>query len=768
MAKKPKSKPFRRSPQGGPSSAPAQGRSGEWQVRLEGFLKKAGKAEFEHHRAAGLFALFTLMLLWKPLTRPSMVPGGYDMVTAIPYKSLWFESLLRLHPILWNPYSSLGQPFVALESPGAYAPLNFLLFIHPISYAFTWMHIFHFLSAAFFTYLFLRGLGCGWVSGCLGALAFAFSGFFMGHYFWTHPNLIWGASWMPLLLYGLQRFTEKRDFAGLFIASLALGLSILEGAPQMDMYALIAGGFWLAWAWIGRKINWKELCGALACLLFLSFSIGLCQLAPGYQFAHLSSRWFWEWGDIMKDVFRPEYFRFFIDPFFLGGPGHGDYRGQWGFQEVVAYVGLLPLFLALGGFLWLMKRKPLVWWFALLGLLGCILGMADSTTPTHYIYLFFYKFIPGFGHNRSVARIMLLAEFSLACLAALGLENWIDFWKGKRLPDPFRKALTTWVPAAVLVFSAADLYHFGCYNTAVGVDYRQYWDPGMFIGAGILKDIQDDPTYPRIQPETTADSDYEMIYKVSAVMTGYPTQIQTTAKYLAEQWRYSETPLPDLLHLTYRWRPPDFTATERWQPLPGYKSFWTDTKAFPRAFMVGGYQSDPDYNQAIYDIRDGKVDPHEQVILGQDPPDRPNWPKGWVGEAKITKYDWNELEMDCTNDRPCFLVLSDSFYPGWRARVDGQPTTIYQANGALRAVELPQTGHHSVEMSYYPGIITYSFAYSLLAWVVLALAWIFRKGLARRYSDLFRGKLIFAGFVNHFETPPSRKAASGRRGKGKK
>ena len=48
-----------------------------------------------------------------------------------------------------------------------------------------------------------------------------------------------------------------------------------------------------------------------------------------------------------------------------------------------------------------------------------------------------------------------------------------------------------------------------------------------------------------------------------------------------------------------------------------------------------------------------------------------------------------------------FLILSDVYYPGWRASVDGRETHIYQTDYALRGVFVP-AGEHAVEFTYAP------------------------------------------------------------------
>ena len=47
------------------------------------------------------------------------------------------------------------------------------------------------------------------------------------------------------------------------------------------------------------------------------------------------------------------------------------------------------------------------------------------------------------------------------------------------------------------------------------------------------------------------------------------------------------------------------------------------------------------------------------------------------------------------------LVLTDLFYPGWQALVDGRPAQMYRADYAFRGVPVPG-GTHVVEFRYRP------------------------------------------------------------------
>jgi len=685
--------------------------------------------------ACGAFSILAALFLWPYITHPTWVPSNGDMEFVWVYRHVWIEALKRGYPILWNPYSNLGQPFLANCNPQVYAPFNFLFLLFSTSYAFTWSYFCHFVLAGLGAYLFTRSLGTGRLGGVLAGMAFAFSGFFMAHFVWGGHNSINGSSWIPLVLYGLKRFTDTRHLSALLIAAGAFGCCALDGTPQYDLYTLMAAGFFLAWVWIRDRSRWREVVAGGAVFLVLGLSLGLCQLAPTLQLSLLSNRTTWGMDRIMVDDFDPGNFRFLIDPFFNGVPLK-DYHGRGGYAEVCIYVGLIPLFLAILG-LGALRKKTWVPWLGLLALLSAVLAMADTTVVTHYLYLFFSKLIPGLSQNRQPSRVLILATLALAALSGLALDSWSSHWRAKnRLSGPRRTLLALGIPLLLILGTAVDLYRFDAQHAAGYGGSDQFY--GDLFPPDFLKIVKADSTYPRVQPAASY-CEFQMLQNLSSAFTDCTSFfIKTGRKYTEEQYGHPDSPLSDLIRLLYDYRSDRTQPTARWQRIPGLNvPIWKNNQAYPRSFMIGGYEVNPDFGQVIEAIRDGKMDPRQQLVLAQEPSEKPQGPKGWVGEATITGYDYNDVNIECSNDKPCFLFLSDCYYPGWKAWVDGVEKPIYQADGTFRAVPLLDAGRHQVKMSYYPPIIVWTFFYSLMAWIALIGGWFFREKLDRWAAPLF-------------------------------
>ena len=84
--------------------------------------------------------------------------------------------------------------------------------------------------------------------------------------------------------------------------------------------------------------------------------------------------------------------------------------------------------------------------------------------------------------------------------------------------------------------------------------------------------------------------------------------------------------------------------------------------------------------------------------------------------AVIVDLSGERVEITTQAPGPAFLVLSDVYYPGWTATIDGQETKIFRTNYALRGVTVP-SGGHSIVFRYRPA----SFYLGLLISTLTAL-----------------------------------------------
>ncbi|MFN8459859.1 MAG: YfhO family protein, partial [Anaerolineae bacterium] len=60
------------------------------------------------------------------------------------------------------------------------------------------------------------------------------------------------------------------------------------------------------------------------------------------------------------------------------------------------------------------------------------------------------------------------------------------------------------------------------------------------------------------------------------------------------------------------------------------------------------------------------------------------------------------IEVETKIDQPGWLVVSELWYPGWQAQVNGAPQPVERVNGLLRGVYLAEAGQHRVSLKYEP------------------------------------------------------------------
>lgn len=96
-----------------------------------------------------------------------------------------------------------------------------------------------------------------------------------------------------------------------------------------------------------------------------------------------------------------------------------------------------------------------------------------------------------------------------------------------------------------------------------------------------------------------------------------------------------------------------------------------------------------------------------------------------------TNFSYNMLtnshiQIKSKTNLDAYLVVLDSFYPGWRTLIDGKDTTIYKTNYNFRGILLPK-GEHSIDFIYQPKSLQYGAALSSISTVILILLLVVSK-----------------------------------------
>lgn len=335
----------------------------------------------------------------------------------------------------WSPLFGMGQPLLGWGQLGFFTPLHVLLralWVPPLALLQVSI-VTYFALGLLGMYVWLRSHKLSQPAAVLGAVTFAFCGFTVGHL--NHVNFYTSSMLLPWLLYAIHGWLQTPHARTTASLSLIAGAIAVSGQPQIvaftyaiaSLYGLCL--FFALWPvqhrgrYILVHLGWL-IPAALIALALSSFAIlPLKEFVPLTERADALSE-----AELLDFSYPPYHAITLIFPYFFGD--HTVYWGAKNFQELAAYVGLLPLLLAAAALVsWKKYRSLRIWALVLITMASiCALGRYSSL----YSYLVAQHII----RTLSIAgRFVYLFDVGIAVLAALGLETLITAEKsatGKR------------------------------------------------------------------------------------------------------------------------------------------------------------------------------------------------------------------------------------------------------------------------------------------------------------------------------------------------
>ena len=726
----------------------------------------------------------------------------FDVMTLfVPVDLLLGQGLREGRIPLWNPYIFSGHPVAASGQSGFFYPVRLALHaLLDVGAARTVSQALHLalMGTGMYALLVRRGLGPG--PALLGGVAWMLNAFATSWMEYEHAPIL-----SALLVWALVALESGRR--GVPVAALLLGMSLLAGHLQLNLYALGTVVLYSAFrAWERRSLRgaWQPLVALLAALL-----IAAPALLPFAEFLPLSARRAFSWEELQTmasplGMILPT----LLCPDAWGNPAAGFLVNRtpqnYVFPEFACFAGSLTLALALG---LLADREARRRFGPLYALAGLALLAAAATAPYRLLVAglpFLAQLIPG--------RILFLVPFALALLAAEAAE---------RLPgsEALRRAVARTGLALALAWGAwlgavAWLLHGGSALLRPYMDPRWVkipaFDPGpawaetvlvaargallanpqawtslllplalavllrsrrlrphlaLVLGGAtalelLLFAVRFNPAVPpsalypplpslaflqagdplaRVQTDGAGVHDTLVPYRIASVQ-GYESVVSRRYLDLLEQAegagvnirtgyiQRTDSGLLDMLGVRWLLANPHYPPRDlpvAWKDAG--MTVYRRPRALPRAWAVGRVMQPPP-DRAL-EVLAG-LDP-ARVATVEEPVDVD--PRAGGSAVRVLDYQTDRVVLVAEMRAQGLVVLADTWFPGWRVRVDGVPARLLRVDHVLRGVQVGP-GLHRLEFDYWPRTLTWGLGLAGLGLgLAVGVGW-----TPRRYLDAWR------------------------------
>ena len=698
-------------------------------------------------KALFILLLCTVVYHWKILLTHdySLVIGWEEVSHLYSWLQFWVTTLRSGALPLWDPYAFAGHPFGGEMQTAVFYPVHLLLALVPFNHQgllsptlfHEWYGLMHFAGACFMFAL-VRELGLRRFPSLIAGICFALSGPLGGTQFlnWVETGI-----WLPVvflfLLRALKAETTRKAAVQASVSGLALGLAILAGGLHYSMLQALVVLSAVVFAGLHPKLRqpgpraWVRPLTVLAIVAGVAFAAGAPQLFVSAQYSPLVLRIFGDNqpalpADAKIPTTYPTYGLWPQAPWSMLIPTAFG-RRIGGAEVLPFYLGAFPLLAAVIG-LWKRWDLPWVRYLAGLAAVAFVYALGDFSA----FYGIVWNLTPYLWLAREADRFMYLTHFAMAIFAAYGIEVLLDrpadqaAWRplnrvlacivaacalSQMIPALFEKVpINPWSSLSVLlIFTSYGLYRYmlrGHVGTAVQVvmvmlimfDLTTFnWVPRSRLEAaaansdaferarstrGAVSFLKSRPGRFRVHIADDEPPPIGDLFRIRTVEGG--KQATFLMNYEASLRHI------DLLNARYILKPA--SATE-----PGdlyHDSKWKvyeNPGSYPPAWVVHEVVVEPAPDLLQSKLDSPGIDLRRQALLSAPlesalEPGIESAPE----EIRFGASGPNRMELTVRSQSRGLLVLSEIFYPGWRATVNGKKARIHEVDGALRGVVIPR------------------------------------------------------------------------------
>ena len=674
----------------------------------------------------------------------------------------------------WNPYSLTGIPWSSNPQSSLYYPGNWLFLLFDGIPLISWVLVAHHWLAGAGMYFLCRRYRFSWPAALFGGSAFAATPYLIAHSaegHFPHACLI---AWFPWAFLGFERLRCGQRGAVPLLACL-ISLSFFCGHVQEVYYLVVVlTGFLIVDMATGicqRRgipaatepgVQLTQTPHSLASRLCQSSRvpplrllvnwIGVGALTVGLVAVELLPVGIYTTHAVRSGGIGPEKaskislglpnLQQLINPFALGDLQ--TYAGPGGYYwEAIFHFGIVVSLLALIGTLFGRQQYPVVRMVALF-LIGTLFAFG-SNTP---FFGWCYNFIPGIAFFRAPSRAIFFCAFAVSVLSAAGIEALLSgAMKFNRSASLRITRICQASAVALTVVSALELaiYSNSLFTTIPRDSFHRQNEIVDFLkqnaGGSRVFALQDHL------------SDYEAWTRGIQKVQGYdPVPLKRYGLFTAAMVQphdpglemagfetvgvnHYRKPLLDLLGVKYAIvaSPPEThlsgwkvvkqgripqLVTLRGQPVKTIPYIILENEnPLPRAFVIGQTKVlHPAEN--VIDVL-GQLDPRHELLLTKDL--LGSGIRSELSPARIEEMTPNRIRVLTESSAAGYLVLTDAYYAGWSATVDGNSAPIVPANFAFRAVPLAP-GRHEVLFTYSPPLLKIGLVVTGFTAIVVAIA----------------------------------------------